>query len=301
MKKSNVITINVTKEALRAREEFRLMPDKSVLMEENFEPTRQNVLKAIETPFPATKTRNKLEKETFGGFDLYTLSPKNDYDCIVYYLHGGAWVFDILKDHVEFCDDLSDRLNAKVYLPKYPLAPKYSYVDTYKMILDLYDELVKQNKPIYVMGDSAGGQLTVQLARMVRDTGRKMPNAIVPLSPAADMSFSNPEAKEVEVRDPILAIYGCREFAKMWAKDKDLKDPELTILSCDLKGFPRTLLFGSTDDFLGPDNFILAEKLEDAGCDVLLVRGEGLWHVFSISNTTERKRSLDIIQTFCRS
>jgi len=299
MKKSNVISINVTKEALADRENMRLMPDKSLLMEENFEPLRQTVLKAIEAPFPETRTRSKLEKDAFGGFDLYTLC-NGDYDCIVYYLHGGAWVFDILKDHVEFCDDLVDRLNAKVYLPKYPLAPKYTYKDTYKMLLDLYDELAKEDKPIYIMGDSAGGQLTVELTRMIRDTGRKMPAAIVPLSPAADMSFSSPDVKEVEVRDPMLAIYGCVEFAKMWADDLDLKDPELSILSCDLKGFPRTLLFASTDDILGPDDLLLAEKLEQEGCDILLVRGEGLWHVFSISNTLERKRSLDIIQTFCR-
>lgn len=299
MKKSNVITVNISKEALANREELRLMPDKAMLIKENFEPLRQKVLEGKETPFPQTQIRNKMTKESFEGFDVYAFGD-DDYDKIVYYLHGGAWVFDILAAHVEFCDDLVDRLDAKVYLPKYPLAPVYSYKDTYKMIMDYYDELLKQNKPIYVMGDSAGGQLTLALTRICKETGRKMPAGIVPLSPAADMSFTSPDAAEVEVRDPMLAVYGPIEFAKMWAKGTDLKDPELTILSGDVSGFPKTLLFASTDDILGPDNFILAEKLEEAGVDVLLVRGEGLWHVFSISYTPERKRSLDIIQTFCR-
>lgn len=299
MKKSNVITVNITKEALANREELRLMPNKEVLLKEKFEPLRKQVLESKVTPFPQVETRNKLEKETFGGFDVYTLCG-DDYDKIVYYLHGGAWVFDILKEHVEWCDDLVDRLNAKVYLPKYPLAPVYSYKETYEMLMGLYDELLKQNKPIYIMGDSAGGQLTLAVTSMCKQTGRKMPKGIVPLSPAVEMSFTNPAALEVEVRDPMLGVYGCVEFAKMWAKDLDLKDPALSIINADLTGFPKTLLFASTDDFLGPDDFEFAEKLEASGCDILLVRGEGLWHVFSISNTPERKRSLDIIQTFCR-
>lgn len=299
MKKSNVITVNITKEALENREALRLMPDKQVLLRENFEPLRQQVLEGKATPFPETKVRNKLEKGSFGGFDVYTLCG-DKYDKIVYYLHGGAWVFDILGDHVEFCDDLVDRLNAKVYLPKYPLAPVYSYKDTYEMLMGLYDEILRENKPVYIMGDSAGGQLTLAVTKICKESGRKMPEGIVPLSPAADMSFTNPAVREVEVRDPMLGVYGCVEFAKMWAKGLDLKDPALSPLNCDLTGFPKTLLFASTDDILGPDNFELAERMEEAGVDILLVRGEGLWHVFSISATPERKRSLDIIQTFCR-
>lgn len=300
MKKNNVITVNITKEALANREAMRLMPNKAVLLKENFEPTRQSVLEGKVTPFPDTEVRNKLDKSSFGGFDVYTFGDDGDYDKIVYYLHGGAWVFDILAAHVEWCDDLVDRLNAKVVLPKYPLGPVYSYKDTYEMLMGLYDEILKEDKPVYIMGDSAGGQLTLAVTSMCKTSGRKMPAGIVPLSPAADMSFTNPDALEVEVRDPMLAVYGCVEFAKMWAKDLDLNDPSLSLINSDLTGFPKTLLFASTDDILGPDDFALAEKLEEAGVDVLLVRGEGLWHVFSISDTPERKRSLDIIQTFCR-
>jgi len=299
MKKCNVITVNISKEALACRDEMRLMPDKAVLLKENFEPIRKQVLEGKVTPFPEAKVRNKLEKSEFGGFDVYTFSGR-EYDKIVYYLHGGAWVFDILKAHVEWCDELVDRLNAKVILPKYPLAPVYSYKETYEMLMGLYDEILKEGKPVYIMGDSAGGQLTLAVTKMAKESGRKMPEGIIPLSPAADMSFKNPAVTEVEVRDPMLGVYGCVEFAKMWAKGLDLEDPALSPINCDLSGFPKTLLFAATDDILGPDNFELAERMEKAGVNVLLVRGEGLWHVFPISQTPERKRALDLIQTFCR-
>lgn len=294
-----IIYVNITKEALEAREQLRLMPNKSVLMEENYEPTRQAILNATPQPFPKANVRNKLEKDcTIYGCDVYSLS-NGDYDKIVYYIHGGAWVFDILVDHVEFCDDLCDALNAKVYMPIYPLAPKYSYKETYQMILDFYDELLKQGKPIYVMGDSAGGTLTIGLVQRLIEQGKKLPEKIVPLSPAADLSFSNPEAKEVEARDPMLALYGVTDMAKMWAKGTDLKDPALTPITGNLKGFPPTLLFISTDDILCPDDLILYDLLKKEGCDITLVVGQGESHVFSICYAPERQKSLDIIKDFC--
>lgn len=300
MQEDKIIYINISKEAVEEREHMRLMPDKSVLMEENYEPIRQMILNSEPQPFPDANVRNKLEKDcTCDGFDVYSIS-NGDYDKIVYYIHGGAWVFDILKEHVEFCDDLCERLNAKVYMPVYPLAPKYSYKETYKMIMDFYDELLKQGKPIYVMGDSAGGTLTVGLVQRLIAEGKKLPEKIVPLSPAADLSFSNPEAKEVEARDPMLALYGVTDMAKMWANGTDLKDPALTPISGNLNGFPPTLLFISTDDILCPDDLILYDMLEKSGCDITLVIGQGLWHVFSICDTPEREKSLNIIRDFCK-
>ncbi len=294
-----IIYINISKEAVEERERMRLLPNKSVLMEENYESTRQMILNSEPQPFPEANVRNKLEKEcTCDDFDVYSIS-NGDYDKIIYYIHGGAWVFDILQAHVEFCDDLCACLNAKVYMPIYPLAPKYSYKETYQMIIDFYDELLKQGKPIYVMGDSAGGTLTLGLVQRLIVAGKKLPEKIVPLSPAANLAFDNPEAKEVEARDPMLALYGVIDMVKMWAKGTDLKDSALTPISGELSGFPPTLLFVSTDDILYPDDLILYNMLQKAGCDVTLVVGQGLWHVFSITDTPEREKSLAIIKDFC--
>lgn len=294
-----IIYVNITPEAVAQREHMRLMPDKSMLMKENYESLRQIILQANPSPFPEASVRNNLVKEdSCDGFDVYSIS-KGDYENIVYFIHGGAWVFDILKEHIEFCDDLCERLNAKVYMPIYPLAPKYSYQDTYKMLMNYYDELLKQNKPLFVMGDSAGGTLTVGLVQRLIAAGKKLPDKIVPISPAADLSFDSLEAKEVEARDPMLAIHGVTDMARMWAHGTNLKDPALTPISGDVTGFPPTLLFISTDDILCPDDLILYDMLVKAGCDVTLVVGQGLWHVFAITDTPEREKSLKLISDFC--
>jgi len=294
-----VITINISEEAKAVRDAMLAQDLKKYLYENGFKKTREDLKNLILQKFPDIKVRNTLEKESVDGFNVFTLS-KPDYKNIILYIHGGAWVFEFFPEHAPLCDDLVDTLDAKVYAPFYPLAPKYSYEDTYKMIVDLYDELLKLNKPIFVMGDSAGGNIALGLMLILKETGRKLPDKLIPLCPCVDMSFENPEILEVEKVDPVDAMYGCKELGKMWAKDKDLKDPLLSPLySNDLVNFPKTLLLASTNDILTPDIMKLYKKMVDNGNDITLVKGEGLWHVFPTFDIPERKQYLDILKEFC--
>lgn len=297
--RDNIITINASAEGKEMLDFFISNDTSSYLREGNFEPTRQSLLAGTPTPFPEVEVKSKMEKESCRGFNVYVFSD-GDYENVVLYLHGGAFAFDIFPEQVKFVDALVGTVNAKVYMPAYPLAPKYSYKDTYKMVTELYDELLKEGKPIFVMGDSAGGTITLGLVDIIKSTGRKMPDRIVPICPAPDLSFSNPEAKEVEKRDPIDAIYGVTECSKMWAKGVDLRDPGLTALTRkDMSNYPKTMLFCASEDLLTPDIMILYKMLKDAGNDVSLVKGEGLWHVFCVSDIPEKQQSLDIIREFC--
>lgn len=293
------ITLHASTEAEELRRFILANETNAYLKEGNFEPIRQILLAGDNNPFPETEVSSKTEKLSSGGFDVYGFST-GAYGRAVLYLHGGAFTFGIFPEQVRFVDALAQALHAKVYLPAYPLAPKYSYKDTYAMIVGLYDEILAEGKPVYVMGDSAGGTLTLGLIDIIKRTGRKMPEGIVPICPAVDLSFSNPDAAELEKRDPIDAIYGVTECARMWAQGTDLKDPALSALSReDVSGYPKTLLICASEDLLTPDILILYRKLLDAGNDITLVEAEGLWHVFCVSDIPEKQQTIDIIKEFC--
>jgi len=298
MRKGTEIVLHITPEGLAVRKDFLSRNLNSYMKEDGFEPTRKELMECKSQPFPETETRNTLVKEQCDGFNAFYLT-KEGYENVILYIHGGAWVFELFPEHVKLADDLVDKLNAKIYLPMYPLAPKYSYKDTYKMLIDLYDEILKEGKPVFVMGDSAGGTLTLGLTHIIKETGRKMPEKIVALSPAMDLTFSNPESVEIEKRDPLDAIYGVQECAKMWAHGTDLKDPALTALSRDVSGYPDTLLLACSEDILTPDIIKFYEMMEKADNNVTLVRGEGHWHVFCTSMIPERETFLDIVRDFC--
>jgi len=252
-----------------------------------------------EQVFPDVETTNELDKETFDYGDVYTLSGDNQ-DVNLLYIHGGGWVWEINELHVGFCDKLVDSLGAKVYMPIYPLAPEVDYKQTYQMIERVYDELLKQDKPIYIMGDSAGATITLGFVLSLKDSGKELPEKVVVMAPAADLNFSNSEIDEYQTRDGMLAKSELKEFAKLWAKDADLTIPEISPLYGDYKDFPDTLMFVGDCDVLCADDLKLYDKMCEAGINATLVKGSGLWHVYPVFPISEQEDCLDIIVDFCK-
>lgn len=297
-KNEDIIVISMSDEAKKELERMKAAGGNSIFLEENFEPVRQKLLAGDQTSeFPEENLKCQLNKGQTDGFDVYSLTTGDDYERIVLYIHGGAWVLGIDPTHVTFCDSLAENLKAKVYMPLYPLGAKYSSDDTYKMIWDLYTELEKENKPIILMGDSAGGNVALGLMHLIKENNAKMPERLVLLHPCADATFSNPDMEPIEKNDACLAIYGCRECMKMWVKDKDPSDPLFSALNADVSGYPKTLMFVG-NDILYPDDMLFYDKMKQSGVDITVVNGEGLWHVFSISYIPERQQSLDLISGF---
>lgn len=249
--------------------------------------------------FPNVPTKNRLDKEVFAYGDVYTLSGESE-DCLVLYIHGGAWVWEINERHVQFCDRLVDGLNAKVYMPIYPLAPQATYREGYRMLEQVYGELLKKNKPIIVMGDSAGGTLTLGLVLRQKAAGNRLPSKVVVLAPGAEATLSNPEIDKIALRDGMLPKYECAACARLWAGgEENLRLPDMSPINGDFRGFPPTLMFIGTYDILSADDLRLYKKLRRARVDVSLVEGNGFWHVFPIFAIKEKEQCLQIIKEFC--
>jgi len=295
-----VITIPITEETRAMRDGMLAQNLNGYLKKEGFQKSLDTLKEVRAQAWPGGEHKNPvIEEEPANGFKVYSFD-KPDYENVVLYIHGGAWVYEIFSNHVTLCDRIADRTNAKVYAPLYPLAPQYSYEDTMNMVLALYDRLCELKKPIFLMGDSAGGHIALCLTKIIKDTGRRLPARIAALSPCVDMTFSNPEAVRLEAVDPLDAVYGCNEFGKMWLKSRDPKDPSVSPLYADVTGFPKTLLLAATNDILTPDILKYYEKMVSAGVDVTLVRGEGLFHVFPSMPIPERETFLDVLEEFCR-
>lgn len=76
------------------------------------------------------------------------------------------------KIHFEFIDELAETLNAKVIMPVYPKIPHQDYQATYVLFEKLYHDLLNQvadSKQIVVMGDSAGGQIALSFAQLLKE------------------------------------------------------------------------------------------------------------------------------------
>lgn len=88
----------------------------------------------------------KVKIEELFGCQMVIFNENPDTERFIIYLHGGAYVNEILTLHIEFCDKLAKKANATVFAPIYPLAPNHTYKETYEIVEKLYSDVLKRNK-----------------------------------------------------------------------------------------------------------------------------------------------------------
>ena len=89
------------------------------------------------------------------------------------------------SNHWEFIENLVDDTGATVILPDYPLTPKYNYKDVFNMVVPLYKEIqqkVDVSNELIIMGDSAGGGLSLALLEKISQEDIKMPKKTILIS-----------------------------------------------------------------------------------------------------------------------
>lgn len=229
---------------------------------------------------PKKLYRTKVESKDMFGCQMVIFNDIEDSQRLVIYLHGGIYVNEIRLPHIIFCDKLAKKVNATVYTPIYPLAPNHTYEETYEIVEKLYRYLLTIDKPIIVMGDSAGGGLAAAFCEYLEENNLPEPKNLILISPWLDVSMSG-NYDEVEF-DPMLGVDGLREMGETWAGDLDSKDYKVSPLFGEMANLPKTTLFVGTHEIFYPDVVEFYNKLKDSGVDAELNIGEGMTHVYAI-------------------
>ena len=223
---------------------------------------------------------NKVETRDMFGCQMVIFNEVEDCERLVIYLHGGIYVNEIKLPHISFCDKLAKKVNACVFAPIYPLAPNHTYEETYEIVENLYSHLLAMNKPIIIMGDSAGGGLSAAFAEYLAVNDLPQPENLILISPWLDVSMSG-NYDEVEF-DPMLGVDGLREMGETWAGELDPKDYKVSPLFGEVDKLPKTTLFVGTHEIFYPDVVQFYNKLKDNGVEVELNVGEKMTHVYAI-------------------
>ena len=224
--------------------------------------------------------RTKVESKDLFGCQMVAFNETEDAEYLVIYLHGGIYVNEIRLPHIFFCDKLAKKINACIFAPIYPLAPNHTYDETYEIVENLYRHLLDMDKPIIIMGDSAGGGLSAAFCEYLAVKNLPQPKNLILISPWLDISMSG-NYDEVEF-DPMLGVDGIREMGKAWAGDLDTKDYRVSPLFGEVSKLPKTTLFTGTHEIFYVDIINFYEKLKENGVDTELNVGEGMTHVYAI-------------------
>ena len=223
---------------------------------------------------------SKVESKDLFGCQMVVFNEVDNAERTVIYLHGGIYVNEIKLPHIIFCDKLAKEINATVFTPIYPLAPNHTYEETYEIVEKLYDYLLTMNKPIIIMGDSAGGGLSAAFCEYLAAKDMPQPQNLILLSPWVDVSMSE-NYDNIDV-DPMLGVDGLREMGETWAGNLDPKDYKVSPLFGDVSKLPKTTIFVGTHEIFLSDVTEFYNKLKDNGIDVELNVGEEMTHVYPL-------------------
>ncbi|MFX0103372.1 MAG: alpha/beta hydrolase [Candidatus Hodarchaeota archaeon] len=212
-------------------------------------------------------------------------SRSKDSRLIMLYLHGGGYFFGSYVAYRGFVSKLCKELRLQhAYCINYQLAPENPYpagLDdaffTYKWMLE---EKSIPAENIIIMGDSAGGGLTLALLHRIGKQNLPKPKAAICLSPWTDMTFTSKTLVTKKEEAPFFCIENIKTAAFAYMNSHDPKNPEISPMFADFNGFPPVFLQVGTRELLLDDSLVIAEKMKKNGVPVTLDVHEGMFHAF---------------------
>ncbi len=199
----------------------------------------------------------------------------------ILYLHGGGYVVGSHNTHRALIGRIARASGCRALAVNYRKAPEFPYPAAVEDALAAYKQMLADGyENIVIMGDSAGGGLTLALIQMIRK--QKLPRAAgaVLLSPWTDLTLSGDSIHSKKDADPLIQPHLLEIFSKRYYGDANPTDPLISPLFADLKGFPPTLIQVGTNEILLDDSTRLAQKMHKAGVDVTLDVYENMMHVW---------------------
>ncbi|AYF74068.1 alpha/beta hydrolase [Nocardia yunnanensis] len=237
-----------------------------------------------------------VEVRRENGWPIYTLAPRSGRARgNVVYCHGGGWVNEVVLQHWQLAADIVARARTTVTLPIYPLVP-YGTAD---QVIPAFAALVRANREQYgtvcLAGDSAGGQIALSTALTLRDEEQPIVPRTILISPALDLSLSNPDVLAVQPADPWLGREGGLVLGEHWRGPLPITDPRVSPLFGDFTGLGPLTVFSGTRDILMPDIRLMVEKARAAGVDVDYHEIAELVHVYPLTPTPEGRQARGLI------
>jgi len=135
-------------------------------------------------------------------------------------------------------------------------------------------------KNMAIFGSSAGGNLTLAMVLRAKQDKLPLPAAIAPGTPMSDLTGAGDSFQTNAMLDNVLVAYGanCDKRAALYTNGRDLRDPMLSPVYGDLRGFPPAILTTGTRDSAPLQYRARAPQAARAGVEALLQVFEGQSH-----------------------
>lgn len=249
----------------------------------------------IETKTPENiENKYDLTVETFENRNIFIIKSKGSKktNMKILYFHGGSYMAEATSNHWEFIENLVDDTGATVILPDYPLIPKYNYKDVFNMVVPLYKEIqqkVDVSNELIIMGDSAGGGLSLALLEKISQEDIKMPKKTILISPWLDVRMDNPKIEQVKEQDKKLNKEALKIAGLAYAESDGIDSYLVNPIDGDLSKINNLTIFTGTKDILNPDVYKLKEKAEENNINIDINEYQDAGHIWIIDKDSDEE------------
>lgn len=225
----------------------------------------------------------------------------HDRSKMILYCHGGGYTSGTLGYARLLASRMALATGYEVLAFQYRLAPEHPYPEALEDARLVWEHLMSLGwgaREIILAGDSAGGNLALELALDLRNAGRMVPGRMVLFSPWTDMTASGESYTQCRDKDPLLTPAYIEAVREAYAPGADWNLPEYSPLFADLRGLPPTLIQVGGREMLRDDSTRLCQALQEAGVPALLQIWPDMWHVFQMFPLKTAGEAMDRMARF---
>ena len=206
----------------------------------------------------------------------------------VLYCHGGGYTCGQLGYARILASKLALATGFDVLSFEYRLAPEHPFPAAIEDAVAMWDYLMYMGygaRDVIVAGDSAGGNLALELALKLKEQGRAQPRGLVLFSPWTDMTASGKSYRTCKTLDPMLTMEYIAAVREAYTgPDADWSRPCYSPLFADLRGLPIfTIDSAETKDI---DDAISLMKTQNGGYELGV-------HIADVSHYVRPDTALD--------
>ncbi len=208
---------------------------------------------------------------------------------VLVYFHGGGWVWSSIDTHDRLVREYAAAAGCAVVSVDYALSPEAVFPQAIEECAAVVRWIGAHGAEwgldparIALGGDSAGGNLALGTALMLRDAGATPSpslRGILALYPVCDADFSRPSYARFGPGGYFLTEEKMRFYWNVYAPEPATRlNPLAAPLRADLRGLPPTMVQSAELDVLRDEGEALAARLEAAGVPTFYELVPGVIH-----------------------
>lgn len=251
-------------------------------------------LAVAENKFLEYKPKKDIENYSFildnTKFELFRKKGKENKE-VLYYVHGGGFLYGLSTLYKILAENILNHISdVDLVFVDYKTLPNNFYPSANEDVDKGLNYLQEKYEKVYMMGDSAGGNLVVSNTLKRKDNNQKMADALVLISPFLDVNSKVDSRKRNIKSDPLVGSLKENYHLTRYLTDNEYfktvenkGNPYVSPIYADFKNFPRTYIQVNEDEVLADDSLIAYQKMKEQKVEVFIEKRKGLYHVYILN------------------